>query len=116
MCHVLIIEDDPIIALDIQHLLSELGAASFMVAETEEEAIRAAVRQPPALITSDVKLRTGTGPAAVKAIHEQLGDIPVIFITGTPESCRPCAPPGRVLIKPLNEPELARAFQAMTQG
>jgi CheY-like chemotaxis protein len=111
MCHVLIIEDDPIVALDIQGLLSTLGATSFSVAETEEEAIREAQRERPALITSDVKLRAGTGPTAVKTIHRRFGDIPVIFITGTPEACEPCDPPGRVLTKPLSEPELAEAFQ-----
>lgn len=79
MCHVLIIEDEPFIAMDLQQLLEEQGATSFDFADSEDEAVAAAMQRRPDIITSDVKLTKGTGPAAVLTIHEQLGQIPVIF-------------------------------------
>lgn len=110
VCHVLIIEDEPLVALDLQTLLEAEGATSFDFADSEAGAVAAAIARPPGLITSDVKLVEGTGPNAVTMIHQRLGDIPVIFITGTPEECRPCNPPGQILSKPLNGARLRQAF------
>ena len=110
MCHVLIIEDEPFIAMILEDLLAQEGATSFAVAVTEQEAIESALARRPAVITSDVRLIEGTGPHAVKRIHEQLGEVPVIFITGTPEACRPCEPPGKVLTKPMDPRAVAAAF------
>jgi CheY-like chemotaxis protein len=115
VCHILIIEDEPLIAMLVRDLLEEEGATSFSFAETQETAVPAAKLEPPALITSDVKLVEGTGPLAIVAIDHRLGPIPVIFVTGTPADCKPCNPPGRVLTKPFNNTELASAFHEMAQ-
>lgn len=113
MCHVLIIEDEALIAMDLQQLLEGEGATSFDFAATEEDAIAAAIRHRPDLITSDVKLSRGSGPSAIRAIHETLGVIPVIFITGTPADCTPCGPPGVVLTKPVDARAVKAAFRGM---
>ena len=113
MCHVLIIEDETLVAMALEMCLASHGATSFDLAETEWEAIQAARMKPPAFITSDVNLRIGTGPAAVAQIFSELGPIPVVFITATPEACLPCEPPAKVFGKPLNEAEIVRAFRDM---
>lgn len=115
MCHILIIEDEPMIAMLIQDLLEDEGATSFAFAATQQDAVELAIEHPPALITSDVKLLEGTGPRAVAEIHRRLGDVPVIFITATPEMCEPCNPPGRVLQKPVNTRAVASAFHELAQ-
>ena len=115
MCHVLIIEDEAVVAMDLEQILELEGATSFAFAVSEEEAIAIAVAQPPDLITSDVKLVSGTGPSAVTAIHAKLGHIPVIFITGTPEACEHCAP-GPVLTKPVIAREVVGAFHELRRG
>lgn len=114
MCHVLIIEDEPVIAMILQDLLEEEGATSVAIAVTEEEAIASALACRPAVITSDVKLIEGTGPHAVQRICESLGNVPVIFITGTPDDCRPCAPPGRILTKPIDHRAVVAAFHELS--
>jgi two-component system, response regulator PdtaR len=115
VCHVLIIEDDILIALHLQTLLEENGATSVDIADTETKAIKAAAANPPAVITSDVSLAAGTGLAAVQATHEEHGAIPVIFVTGRPETCRRCGPQARVRVfgKPVDEVALARAFREL---
>ena len=110
VCHVLIIEDDPLVALDLQAILEEHGATSFDFAESETEAVRAGRLRRPDVITSDVKLVEGTGPRAVKVLCDVWGDLPVIFITGTPEACSPCEPPGRIISKPVNSTEIIKTF------
>jgi len=113
MCHVLVIEDDWLIADYISHLLEKAGASSIDIATTQADAIRAAHAHPPALITSDVQLAEGTGPLAVRAIFADLGPIPVIFVTGTPEACHPCEPDMVILGKPVEDRKLAATFRAM---
>jgi CheY-like chemotaxis protein len=110
MCHVLIIEDEPLVAMTIQDILTLQGATSFEIVDTEEAAVSAAAANEPSVITSDVKLLEGTGPAAVAEIHKRLGPIPVIFITGSPEECEPCDPPGSIVRKPFTEQVVAAAF------
>ena len=110
MCHVLIIEDEPLIAMMIEDLLVGEGATSVCIAATEREAIAAAIDWRPAFITSDVKLAQGVGPQAVRQIHEMFGHVPVVFVTGTPADCQPCEPPGTVLTKPVDARALAAAF------
>ena len=111
MCHVLIIEDEPLVAMAIEIALEEAGATSFDIAENEQDAVIAARRRRPEVITSDVKLKAGTGPLAVQAIRAEQGDTPVIFVTGSPEECQPCDPPGIVLTKPFNASHLIDAFR-----
>lgn len=113
MCHVLIIEDEALIALDLEDLLQAYGARTFSFAETEQEAITASRINPPDFILSDVALLEGTGPMAVEAIRNELGPVPVIFVTATPDACSPCEPPGKVFRKPLNRPAIGAAFHEM---
>lgn len=111
MCHVLIIEDEPMIAMLLQDILEETGATSFAFAATELDAVRLAVEQPPSVITSDVRLLEGTGLGAVEEIRRKLGEVPVVFITASPEACERHDPPITVLIKPFNVAEAKAVFQ-----
>ena len=110
MSLVLIIEDEPLIAMAIEMALQDAGAQSFAYADTEDAAVTAARDHRPDLITSDVSLLDGTGPCAVRTIQHEIGDIPVIFLTGTPEDCEPCEPPGSILSKPFDATILISAY------
>jgi CheY-like chemotaxis protein len=113
VCHVLIIEDEALIAMDLHEILESEGATSFAVAASEDEAVASALETRPDVITSDVALTSGTGPHAISEIHGKLGAIPVIFITGTPEACAPCDPPGVILRKPVNARAVIKAFHEL---
>jgi CheY-like chemotaxis protein len=115
MCHVLIIEDETLIALDLEDILIRLGATSCDLVDTEQGAISAAAAHRPDIITADVVLKSGLGPSAVETIIDQHGSIPVIYITATPEVCRP-SETQRVLRKPVSELAVTRAFQALRQA
>jgi CheY-like chemotaxis protein len=82
---VLIIEDEPVIAADIEALVRELGHRVLDIAATRSEAAEAVARHTPGLILADIQLADGSsGVDAVKDILAQL-DVPVIFITAFPE-------------------------------
>lgn len=109
--HVLIIEDEPFIALLIEDHLRGIGYTSFDFAGTETEAVMAAKRRCPDLITSDVRLPEGCGIAAVTAIcREKL--IPVVFITGTAWEVRERMADAIIVRKPIIGEELALAVAA----
>ena len=110
MPHVLIIEDDPLIAMNLQLVLTEHGATSSEIVTTQVDAVTSALQRRPEFITADVVLESGSGPEAVAEIHARLGPIPVIFVTVQPEANHRLAHIGRVFAKPMNEKAIARAF------
>ena len=83
--NILVIEDEPVVALDLQDLLEELGHKVVALARTRGEAVRAAREFRPDLILSDIKLADGS--TGLDAINEILPacETPVIFVTGFPE-------------------------------
>jgi CheY-like chemotaxis protein len=82
---VLIIEDEPVIAADIEALVKELGHSVVDIAATRTEAIDAVTRKTPGLVLADIQLADGSsGIDAVKDILARF-DVPVIFITAFPE-------------------------------
>ena len=83
---VLVIEDEPIIAMDIEDILLSLGHRITGIARTENQALELAARERPGLILADIQLADGSsGLDAVAKILRQFS-VPVIFITAFPES------------------------------
>jgi DNA-directed RNA polymerase specialized sigma24 family protein len=81
---VVIIEDEPLIALDLARLVTTLGHRAVRIARTERQAIEAASRAPPGLILADVQLADGS--SGLDAVNEILRtfSVPVVFITAFP--------------------------------
>ena len=101
---VLIIEDEPFIALDLQALVEEQGHRVVDVARTHREAVEAVHRQMPGLILADIQLADGSsGLEAVNQILETVS-VPVIFITAYPERFLTGTPPEPAFLvtKPFN--------------
>ncbi|MFT3967808.1 MAG: response regulator [Sphingobium sp.] len=109
--HILIIEDEALLAMNLRIFLEELGADSCAVAASEAEAIREALSRPPDLIASDVTLLEGSGPSAVRSIKARLGDIPVVYVTGQPGLIRDMDPAVPVVAKPILWLDLVQAVE-----
>ena len=116
---VLIIEDEPIIAMDIEELVRGCGHNVIGVAATEAEAFEIAGRSRPGLILADINLGLGgDGAAAVARIVAQ-HQVPVIFVTAYPERLLTgeTVEPAFVITKPFEPVTLAIAtYQAVTGG
>jgi DNA-directed RNA polymerase specialized sigma24 family protein len=82
---VLIIEDEPLIAMDIENLVERLGHNVLGIARTHKEALKLVTGKRPGLILADIQLADGSsGLDAVNELLQSL-NVPVIFITAFPE-------------------------------
>ncbi len=115
----LIIEDEPVIAMEIERLMTQCGHRVIGVAASEEKALALAVSSPPGLILADIKLGAGgSGREAVARILQN-APAPVIFVTAYPEHLLTGQhpEPAFVLGKPFDPAALAAAsFQAVSAG
>ncbi len=82
---VLIIEDEPLIAMDLEALVQGLGHRVAGMARTHGEAIAAVRKARPGLVLADIQLADGS--SGLDAVNEILlgYDVPVVFITAFPE-------------------------------
>lgn len=82
---VLIIEDEAMIALDLENIVTELGLRVTGIAATRAQARSAAAAHPPGLILADIQLADGS--SGIDAVSDILAEtkVPVIFITAYPE-------------------------------
>jgi len=108
---ILVIEDEPVIALDLESLVSRLGHEVTSVARTHSDAVAAARSDKPDLILADVKLADGS--SGIEAANEIMStmDVPVVFITAYPDRLltgeRP--EPTFLISKPY-DPEVVKAM------
>jgi DNA-directed RNA polymerase specialized sigma24 family protein len=82
---VLIIEDEALIALDLEALVENLGHKVVGIARTRTEAVSIVRTKPPGLILADIQLADGS--SGLDAVNDLLNtfEVPVIFITAYPE-------------------------------
>ena len=82
---VLIIEDEPLIALDLENVVTSIGHRVLRIARTKKEAIAAFKATQPGLVLADIQLADGS--SGLDAVNDILGEsqVPVVFITAYPE-------------------------------
>ncbi|MBG1242466.1 hybrid sensor histidine kinase/response regulator [Nostoc sp. NZL] len=112
---ILVVEDEYILAINLQESLESLGYVVLDIADSAEEAIATATELRPNLILMDIRLRGETdGIQAAEEIWHHL-QIPIIYVTGhsdksTVERATLTTPFGYIL-KPIKEQELYVAIQ-----
>jgi PAS domain S-box-containing protein len=112
---VLIVEDESIVAHDVQQTLNGQGYDAFAVAASAEEALARAAERRPDVVLMDVRIK---GPVDGIATAERLGErfgVPVVFLTAhaddaTIERARQTRPYGYVL-KPVRAAEVKSAIE-----
>ena len=82
---VLIIEDEPLIAMDLETIVRDLGHSVSGIAVTAAEAVAQAKSTRPGLVLADIQLADNS--SGIDAVRDILAEIsvPVIFITAFPE-------------------------------
>ena len=108
---VLIIEDEPLIAMDIEQMVESLGHRVVGTARTHAEAIAMFKNSRAKMVLADIQLADGS--SGIDAVNEILtaAPVPVIFITAFPERLltgeRP--EPAFLVTKPFN-PDMVKAL------
>ncbi len=78
---IIVVEDESIIALDIENMLKKYGYAVPAVLNSGEEAVKKSEEIHPDLVLMDINLKGKIdGVTAAEIIHHQL-NIPVIYLT-----------------------------------
>ena len=114
---VLIIEDEAIIAMDIESIVASMGHLVTGIARTRDRAVELGRQERPDLVLADIQLAdNSSGIDAVNTLLETFRDLPVIFITAFPERLltgdRP--EPAFLISKPYSEEQVRGAVsQAM---
>lgn len=108
---IMIIEDEPLIAMDIEQMVQSLGHKVVSIARTHTEAVRLFEQTQPRMILADIQLADGS--SGIDAVNDILNthSVPVIFITAFPERLltgeRP--EPTFLVTKPFN-PDMVKAL------
>lgn len=108
---IMIIEDEPLIAMDIEQLVRDLGHEVTGIARTHAEAVALFERTSPKMVLADIQLADGS--SGIDAVNDILStsSVPVIFITAFPERLltgeRP--EPAFLVTKPFS-PEMVKAL------
>ncbi|RMF03352.1 MAG: response regulator [Chloroflexi bacterium] len=113
--HLLVVEDEHIVALDIQNRLIDLGYTVVGVAPTGLSAIKKALELRPDLILMDIKLKGDMDGITASGIIRESLDVPIIYLTAfadetTLERAKRVGPFG-YLLKPFEERELHTAIE-----
>jgi len=116
---VLIIEDEPLISMQLENLVTDLGHRVIGTAATRSQALEIFSEHPAGLVLADIQLADGS--SGIDAVEDLLkfGDLPVIFITAYPEKLltgeRP--EPTYLVTKPFQESTVRTAIsQALFFG
>jgi PAS domain S-box-containing protein len=113
--NILVVEDEPIVAKDIQHSLQQLGYRVPATAASGEDALRRAVDARPDLVLMDIVLKGNMdGVQTAQSIQRRL-DVPVVYLTAfaddeTLERVKTTSPAGYVL-KPYQPTELRTTIE-----
>lgn len=107
---ILIVEDESIVAKDIQQSLKKLGYEVLGVCATGEDAISKAEQLKPSLVLMDIMLKGEmSGIEAAEQIRQRL-NIPIIFLTAYADSSTlskaKITEPSGYIIKPFKEIDL----------
>lgn len=109
---VLIIEDEPMIAMDLETIVRDLGHDVAGIAVTADEAVALAKLTKPGLVLADIQLADNS--SGIDAVRDILNEfpVPVIFITAFPERLltgeRP--EPTFLITKPFQRPTVKAAI------
>ncbi len=112
---ILVVEDEAIIAYDLERTLQRLGYDVPEVVAEGEAAIEAAARHAPSLVLMDIKLRGSVdGVDAARVIRERL-EMPVVFLTSHSDlatlSRAAAVQPQGYVMKPFVERDLHVAIE-----
>ena len=113
--HILVVEDDAMLALSMEAALLDAGAERVEICGTTDAALEALRRAAHDVLVLDVQLADRDDGWAIAELVDGVGPKPprIVFSTGAPDRIPPqIAELGQVLAKPYAPADLVRAVQA----
>jgi hypothetical protein len=85
MASILIVEDEPIVAMQLQESLEGMGYKVSAIIDSGDEVIAAVLAHKPDLVLMDIKLRSFIdGVDAARRVKMVCDDVPIIYLTAYP--------------------------------
>ena len=85
---ILLVEDDSILAADMEETITSAGHVVVGLASDEHGALQIATAEPPDLALLDLNLAFGASGAVVANMIRNLYGTPTLFVSGKPDTCR----------------------------
>ncbi|MBN1656818.1 MAG: response regulator [Anaerolineae bacterium] len=112
---ILIVEDDTLIAMELQDRLQDLGYSVCARTRTAEDAVILAEGLQPSLVLMDIRLRGAMDGVQAAALIRERFDIPIIYLTAYADDATlaraKVTEPYGYIIKPFEERELLSAIE-----
>lgn len=117
---ILIVEDEMILALELEMRLQSKGFDNIKCAYTGEEAVEFAVTFKPDVILMDIMLRGKINGIEAARLIMQINKIPIIYITGNDHLKKDkkllATKPAAILSKPCSDWELFEVIEKSAKG
>ena len=112
---VLIVEDERIVAIDLQQTLSRMGYDAFAIASSADEAMRRASERRPDVVLMDIRIKGDRDGVETAALMRQQFEVPIVYLTAhaddaTVERAKHTEPYG-YLLKPVKSAELRSVLE-----
>ncbi len=113
--HVLVVEDERVVAKDLQRTLTNLGYEVPVTVATADDAIRAAAERCPDLVLMDIRIKGERDGIETAEILKSRFDVPVVYLTAYADqqtvSRAKLTEPHAYLLKPVKVDELRTAVE-----
>lgn len=113
---ILIVEDEPVVGLEIQTSLGRMGYATCPVISSGDKVMEAAMQYQPDIILMDIKLKSFTDGIDAAVRVRMVKEIPIIYMTAYSDlGMRERAErthPDAYLLKPVDDEALRREIDA----
>lgn len=113
--HVLVVEDERVVAKDLQRTLTNLGYEVPVTVATADDAIRAAAARCPDLVLMDIRIKGARDGIETAEILKSRFDVPVVYLTAYADqqtvSRAKLTEPHAYLLKPVKVDELRTAVE-----
>lgn len=112
---ILIVEDDGILAWNLQETLTDMGYGILSAVASGEEAVAFAHKCPPDIILMDIELAGELNGIRAAETIRSFSDVPIVFLTGYSQEAliqkAKTAAPSGYLIKPVPARELQATIE-----
>jgi PAS domain S-box-containing protein len=112
---ILIVEDERLVAKDLQQTLNELGYDAYAMVASADEALAASAERCPDLVLMDIRIKGRLDGVALAALLRSRFGIPVVYLTAHADyatiSRAKLTEPHGYLIKPVRKAELGSAVE-----
>jgi CheY-like chemotaxis protein len=120
MANILVVEDEPIVGMQLQESLEGMGHHVPAIIDSGDEVLGAVLSHKPDLILMDIKLRSFIDGVDAASRVKLVCDVPVIYLTAYPskgsQDRAMNTKPAAYLVKPINDKALAEQVDKALRG